>query len=199
MTSDPIFNAFATAEIVWAEIDRLVAALPSGFSPDLTLGASTEENLGDDWAYSRTGYHFKIHKLVGRQRLPSQLLFVFDLARPEIPSSWAHARRAFLTCAYAPKFDTGWEVDEVAIGMDGRPISEESRGCTRHADGRLLEWENADKPWLNRTWFFTVPLMAIDGHDALRKEVVDPIKNLLLHNQSPDDVLSGGSAIRYQV
>lgn len=199
MTIDPIFNAFATAEIVLAEISRLVIALPGGFSPDLTLEYWKVAHSDGDGPNSRTSYHFKVSKVIKRQRSPRQLLFVFDLARPEIPSSWVHARRAFLTCAYAPNFDYGWEVEHVVIGMDGRPISEESRDCTSHADGRLLEWENSDQPWPQRSWFFSVPLMAIDGHDALRKEVVDPIKNLLLHNQSPDDVLSGGSSIRYQV
>lgn len=196
--TDPIFNAFATAEIVWAEVSRLVAALREGFLPELDLGPPIEAGMEEDWASSRAGYHFKVAKAVPRQRLPSQLLFVFDMARPEMPSSWAQARSALLTCAYAPKYDEGWDVEEVAVGMDGRPISAESRAnCTVHADGRLLEWGRSSLAWRQRDWLFSVPLLAVDGIEALRREVLDPIRGLLMSDRPVKEIFGERSAIRF--
>ena len=72
MKADPIFNAVASTEIIWAEIYRLVATLPDAFSPDLVLRDWTEEGLEDDWAGQRTGFHFEAANAVKGQRLPSQ-------------------------------------------------------------------------------------------------------------------------------
>ncbi|UVI38804.1 hypothetical protein [Qipengyuania spongiae] len=198
MTADPIFNAVASTEIIWAEIYRLVATLPDAFSPDLVLCDWTEEGLEDDWAGRRTGFHFEVTKAVKGQRLPSQLLFVFDLARPESPTSWPQARKAILTCAYEPKFGDRWGVDQVVIGMDGQLISKDSRdNCTQLANGRLIVWDQNELPWHQQAWFFSVLLRDIQNREALLKEVVSPIKGLLLSDLPVESVFDQTSAIRF--
>ena len=196
--ADAIFNAYAAAEAVGAEIDRLVTTLPEAFTPQLSLQRVDLESVDNDWVNSRLGYHFELRGAVARQRLPGQLLLAFDLYRPHERSEWPHARASLLTCAYAPKLEDGWDLDDVLIGMDGRLLSSETfLGCSQHADRRLLEWGRGMTDWNRRAWLFTVPLLAIGGHEALQRELVNPILDLLLSNVTPEQALEETCAVRF--
>jgi hypothetical protein len=198
VTADSIFNAYAAAEQVGAEIDRLITAIPEAFAPGLSLVQDGFVSIEDDWTASRLGYHFELRGAVPRQRLAGQLLLAFDLCRPEARSDWPHGRKSLLTCAYAPRYDLGWELEEVIIGMDGRPLSlETSTMCDLQAGGRLLEWRDGADDWNRRAWLFTLPLLAVNGHEALHREIVAPTLTMLLSNTSPDEALCATSAVSF--
>lgn len=198
MFSCPIFNAFGAVESVWTEISTLVEEVPAAFAPNfvVTRKAKAEKAVGDDWSCSRTGYSFEVTGAVERQRKPSQFLLMFDLWRPPIASSWLAGQEALLTFAYAPRLDEGWDASQVAIGMDGLLLDQESRdACRLEAGDRLLEWPEEEGSWDRRAWLFSVPLMRLDGPAAFLREVVTPVTSIIKGKAAPATELQGLGAL----
>ncbi len=82
--------------------------------------------------------------------------------------------------------------------MDGRLIDDEARtACVAHAGGRLLEWQGGGESWSRREWLFSVPLLRLDGHVAVTREIVAPAVALLKNDKDPTSALEGCGAIAF--
>jgi hypothetical protein len=179
----PIFTATSVASRTYSEVSRLSAALQDIVlqSYDLEEGEdlSDEDELG--WLTRSYSVELLLRGVVPRRRLPSQLIFRFDMFRdiPAIPS-WPHASEALLIVAYAPIQDSGWNLDELSIDASGC-FPEHKENLVSQLDGRILQWDDdyGDTPWNRRDWIFGVPLKNLTGLDAVRKEVTGPLLTLL--------------------
>ncbi len=45
--------------------------------------------------------------------------------------------------------------------------------------------------WIQSSWFFAVPLVAIDCYEALREQVTELLRELLIENRVPEEVFRG--------
>ena len=54
--------------------------------------------------------------------------------------------------------------------------------------------EDVDQ-WIESSWFFAVPLVAIDSYDELRKQITEPLRELLIDNRAPEEVFRGKRAL----
>lgn len=198
MNADTIFAAFHTVEAVWSEIDRLSDAVIDAFAPDLTI---TYDQIETDVVSpnSRYGYHYQVAGVAPRQRSPGQLLLAFDLARPEAQSAWAMSHTALLTVAYAPNYADGWTLPNVLLGMDGRPAPAIAAACSSYFDGRLLWWNDTAQSWARSSWLFSVPLLAIDGPTAARREIVAPVLTLLRATDDSIEPFAGTAAVTFAI
>lgn len=202
MTTCPIFRIYSGAEAVTDEIKRLVAEIPQAFAQHgLTLSDSEKSysKVAGQSYVTQQAHSFKVTGRISRQRIPRQLIFVFDLWRRASAGSWSHSEDALLTVGYEPKADNGWSLSQLVVGGDGRlsdPYASEM--CVLHADGRLLEWEAGAKTWHERAWLFSIPLMKINGPDAFQREIVEPVIALLMKEAEPEEAIQETHAVRFR-
>ncbi len=200
MTDCRIFQIMSNVETLWDEVYRLAGHVPEAFAaPKISVKEyKKEEPIEECNSCNRIAFHFEVHGVVGRQRKPSQFVLMFDLWRQETSTTWPHAKQAFLTFAYEPRFDEGWEANQLAIDANGRIKDEESReACSLQAEDRLLEWVYGKRQWQERAWFFSIPVLKLDGPASFEREIVTPVELLLKHNKQPAAALAGTSAIAF--
>ena len=72
------------------------------------------------------------------------------------------------------------------------------RGNLEAQQARRWIWDDIPddvEVWIQSSWFFAVPLVAIDCYEALREQVTEPLRELLMENRVPEDVFRGKLAV----
>ena len=49
--------------------------------------------------------------------------------------------------------------------------------------------------WIESSWFFAVPLVALSSYDQLRAQITEPLRELLFENRAPEDVFRDKRAL----
>jgi hypothetical protein len=148
---------------------------------------------------------------LGRGRAATRSLSLhFDLVRDVTGSAqWPHAREALLVIAFACERGEWWEPESLCIASSGQLEDNETwekvRASGRSVDKKFLVWqETGAQSDYSKTdvseqdWIFAVPVRLIDGSDAVKSMLVEPVCSLLL-GKHPEDALSGSKPIQWSV
>ena len=121
-------------------------------------------------------------------------------------SVWPHAKTPLIYVAFhgypgAESDDAGYYgVNDSDFGLDqcGRPYHDGEDGSPYRARTPLWisnEISQDVDDWIESSWFFAVPLIAIRSYDDLREQLTGPLRELLVENQEPEDVFRATRAI----
>ena len=118
---------------------------------------------------------------------------------------WSYATTPLVYVAFHRYPDPGsddvsyYGVVRNRFGLDrhGKPYHE-GEDVGYHARTPLWIWDDIRDDvdeWIQSSWFFAVPLVAIDSYDALREQVTEPLSELLIENRAPEEVFRGKLAV----
>ena len=113
-------------------------------------------------------------------------------------SAWRHARTPLIYIAFCPDQKDPW--GEIGLDQFGDPVDVDGVGikCPHSASNWLWEWTK-NKPraqWRKRSWFFAVPLSALDSDESIGSEIVKPLEDLVLTKMSTEEIFKDKRAIR---
>lgn len=98
----------------------------------------------------------------------------------------------------AHDFDSGWAyTGECHVyRLESNDKSEEdARYLARTPLWVYDEIPDSVDEWIKSSWFFAVPLVEIGSYDALRAQITEPLRELLMENRPPEEVFRGRRAI----
>ncbi|MBL8567887.1 MAG: hypothetical protein JNK84_02270 [Phreatobacter sp.] len=206
----PIAAAFSNSRRAGVEIERLIddfrsllrERVPAAF--DLEYQDNEEE---PDWDWSCFQYteHCSFSLPVRGRRRATQIALHFDLARRQDDrANWAWADCALLAVAYAPLpfgNEDAWDLDSLAVGATGLPGFASNPRYQNlyelHAGGRVFSARSGSPSptWMQRSWGFGVPLMALSDRTELVRHAVDPFTRILIDDQDAEQALAGTAAV----
>ena len=119
-------------------------------------------------------------------------------------SDWIHATSPLVYIGFCPDKDDYWEEESLKLDVWGSPIVyEDNEGKIVEPTDKnpwLWEWQlecNKDeKEWSERDWFYAVPLFDINSTNDIQKQILDPLKSLLVNNKSPEEAFKDKKAIK---
>ena len=100
-------------------------------------------------------------------------------------SEWPYKKTPLIYVGFDPKQDEYWDETCLYLDHQGRPEQncEGMSICASAEASWLWEWRNADNggggAWYERSWFFVVPLFAINNRKDVEVNIVAPVKALL--------------------
>lgn len=188
------------SKILWASVanvvhaDREIAALRRSLE-DMLKGMKSVQRCEHTRTWDKLvsepeglvdTYWYEVYELFRRPTrgpAPSMgtLTVAYSLWREEdmVEGSWIGARQAKLYVGFDPgrfKADQYW-VDDLCLDGSGSPLNE---GMVAVAP---CLWEHDPKPsgvpLTSRSWFFCVPLDAINSSEDLSREIVSPLDRIL--------------------
>lgn len=198
------------AEVLWSSIanvvhaDREIAALRRSLEEGLGTmrsvyrwdAAGVEGSLGsepDHWVDTCWYMVYELRRPPTRGRAPSlgTLTVAYSLWRQEdeVDGSWIGARQAKLYVGFDPnRFTAEWYWrDDLCLDGSGRPTNKNIVAVAP------CLWEHdppsSDKPYSRRSWFFCVPLDALNSPEDLSREVLEPLDRLL-EGASPEETFA---------
>ena len=125
--------------------------------------------------------------------------FKIELWRPADDHStpWCHPKTPLIYVAFSPNHKDPWE--EVGLDQYGNPlvVDDVRIDCPRQDSIWLWEWtgNNRQPLWRNRSWFFAVPLTAVNSHETVGAEIVDPLGALVLTELPAAEIFAERMAI----
>ena len=128
------------------------------------------------------------------------LTYIFSLWREEDEAgdSWAGATQAKIYVGYATYDAGGWGWDDLVLNGDGdHPFD----GTISRQPPYLWidrgDGDCDDKPWDLRSWFYVVPLAAINTPDDVGVNLVDPVA-ALLDRKNQEGAFANTSAFEFR-
>ena len=127
-------------------------------------------------------------------------------AEEHAESLWPHAKTPLIYVAFhCPSDPDSAEVEYYGVedgnfGLDqhGEPYDESEEGNPYRARTPLWIWdeipEDVDE-WIESSWFFAVPLVAIRSYHDLQEQITEPLRALLIENRAREDVFRNSHAI----
>ena len=192
-----VFEAFTLATETGRRLDRVALGLSAAFLP-LKIALVESEDERSLWVPRSYTAHFKAPGLRLRHKEPGQLAVHFDLARPGGQAAWPWARTALVVVAYALNYDQGWTGAQLTVRSDGLLAYEAEAMLERFAGGRLLSTaEPANANWAETEWAYAIPLTSLDGPEAVKAQIVDPVTALLVLGQTPEQALAASDAVAW--
>jgi hypothetical protein len=162
------------------------------------------------WAYidERRSYRLDASVAGGGWVLKGVLSVRIELWRAvgeQAQSPWPHAKTPLVYVGFHRYPDPGIEqpgyygVGDSSFGLDhcGRPYHE-NEDVPYRARTPLWIWDAIPEgvnEWIQSSWFFAVPLAALGSHDALREQITEPLRELLIGNRAPEDAFRGKRAL----
>ena len=110
---------------------------------------------------------------------------------------WQHAREPIVYVGFEPDAGDAWDGVGLGIDADGQPVGGE---YITLAEPMLWEWDrdrSSPRPWAERSWFYCVPLAAIEDRDRIRHEITGPLE-ALLQGKAPEQAFLGTSVVRFE-
>ncbi len=204
MKTCPIASAAKYIEQTWKSIDRLADGVDTALN-EKSINCKFRSSLDhpDDYSGIRVGYQYALTGVYPRQRKnnPAQLLLYFDLWREQSDAAGT-LDQALLCVAYAQSFTVGWELKSLFLNTNGDYLDSDSNEYIRSAKGsrdKLLYWNEGNTPsdWRREAWMFFIDLQKITSLENMEKQIVDPIKALLIPEISQEfqETFSNADAI----
>ena len=134
-----------------------------------------------------------------RQRGPGNLTVGVELWR-EVASQespWEHAKQPLVYVGFCPGNDY-WSYD-MALDPLGESTwySDSEIAPPEDDDPYLWIWNCDDEDrWSLRRWFFVLQLCSIECREDIEKEIITPIRSLLVDNTDPNIAFDGTQAVR---
>ena len=202
---------------IWQTIENMRTLDASLGAFDRILEKQLEEKFSVEWIKGTGGTHgtdnswveyayWYACKLKGqplgasRKKCVGAATFKIELWRSvgSHHSAWRHARTPLIYIAFCPDQKRPWE--EVGLDQFGNPVAEDGIGieCPQSGSNWLWEWTK-NKPgarWRKRSWFFAVPLTALDSDESIGAEIVKPLEDLVLTEMSPAEIFKDKRAIQ---
>ena len=114
--------------------------------------------------------------------------------------AWHLAKEPLIYIGFAPDVEDYWRT-EMALDYRGFP--------SRMPDGSEVSpptqtspclWSWCDDPeknsWDKRTWYFVIRLFDIDSRQTVEREIISPVRSLLVEGKNPGIAFDGKKAIR---
>lgn len=114
--------------------------------------------------------------------------------------TWPHAKEPLIYTGFAPDVEDHWK-SEMALDCRGlpSPMSNGSEVCApTQTSPCLWSWRGdpEENSWSKRNWYFVVRLFDIDSRQSIEREIIGPVRSLLLEGKDPDAAFEGKRAIR---
>ena len=135
----------------------------------------------------------------GRKRGPGNLTVSVELWR-EVSNQdnlWEHAKRPLIYVGFSPRKDY-WS-DDMALDCRGSSIWYTDEGIVPPEDNNPYLWtwsgDNEDR-WSLRNWFFVLQLCTIERREDIEREIISPVRSLLVDNGDRNSIFHGKQAVR---
>lgn len=183
------------------EIDAIEASLQEKIeSSDIGYQHKKSDNIENFYVTKAFCFWGEIASSDKRKKNPlGYLTYSFSLWRDEddTGTTWPEAKQAKIYVGYA-SFEVGsWSNEDLFLDGDAHnPDVTHLRG----ENSSLWEWsgkeETNTEPWNRRSWFYVVPLDAINSQKDIDVNLVTPVVKLLKDGKAnPDEVLGKTSAL----
>ncbi len=172
---------------------------------------SSTSDADEPWVYTgdcrsyrleaRDGAHDRVLKGIVSVRIE-----LWRKARSHSEPLWPYAKIPLVYVAFHrhPASDSDdvdyYGVDGKDFGLDehGTPYHLGEAGSPYRARTPLWIWDGVPKEvdaWIESSWFFAVPLLAMTSYDGMREQIPEPLRRLLIENREPEDVFLATQAI----
>ncbi|MCY4488262.1 MAG: hypothetical protein OXF11_14270 [Deltaproteobacteria bacterium] len=127
----------------------------------------------------------------GRQRGPGNLTVGVELWREvtDQDNLWEHAKQPLIYVGFCPGND--YWCDDMALDCLGAPTwyPDGEIHPPTEKDPKLWTWNGEDGDrWSLRSWFFVLQLCSIERREDIEKNIVAPLRSLLVDNSDPNTV-----------
>ncbi len=172
---------------------------------------SSTSDADDAWVYTGHCQSYRLEAGDGAddwalKGVVSVRIELWRKAEAHSESAWPHAKIPLVYVAFHrhPGSDSDdvdyYGVDEKDFGLDerGTPYHGGEAGSPYRARTPLWIWDEIPMDvdaWLESSWFFAMPLIAMTSYDDMREQITEPLRKLLIENREPADVFRATQAI----
>ena len=157
----------------------------------------------NEWACYAYWYACKLKQQInGRPqgRYIGAATFKIELWRPADAedTAWHHPKTPLIYVAFSPDHKDWW--GDFGLDQYGEPwdVDDVDIECPRPDSIWLWEWAKNDcqAQWQDRSWFFAVPLTALNSDESVSSELIMPLEGLVLEGRPPEEIFAKRHAIR---
>lgn len=220
-------NADHSPEIMWQtvenmnkignSIESLYGTLESEFRRSgyfhIVTHLSSEDTLVDSqWCYDSECRVYELTKTFkgrrGRKPILGAVTVRIELWRDVSSDNsikWEYRKTPLIYVGFSPKDYGYWSQNDLYLDQYGHPMrSDDFKICSSEDIPWLWECmgvNDSDDPnsctWSEYSWFFVVPLCAIENRKDVKLNIINPIRKLLIDGSSPCEAFDETNAIRF--
>ena len=153
----------------------------------------------NEWACYAYWYACKLRQKIAGRPYIGAATFKIELWRPAgaEDTAWHHSKTPLIYVAFCPDHNDWW--GDFGLDQYGVPSADGNVGIDPPQQDSiwLWEWTENDREalWRDRSWFYAVPLTAVNKHGAVGVQIVEPLEALVLTEMCPDEIFAGRHAI----
>ncbi len=205
-----VWNTVDNMRKLGASIHSFFQVLEDELQNEASLNGTAQsgwgsKTIGHGWCYNTEyrPYLLKNNDSVARQSGPMGMLTVRVELWREVDDrslTWHHAKEPLIYIGFAPNVEDYWRT---GMSLDYRglpspmPDGSEVSPPTQTSPCLWLWCNDPDEnSWDKRNWFFVVRLFDIDSRQTIEREIINPVRSLLVEGKDPDVAFDGKKAIR---